>query len=210
MKIVISGVVGVGKSTISNQLATKLKFKIMDEPVASNPYLDDFYANPLQFAFKMQIFMLMARSKQLKFAQTLDNVIFDRSILEDPIFVEVLKIQNNISIRDYQVYCDFYQYVISSALYFDPQLKPDLIIYLTATVDTTIERIKLRGRKSEKNVPRTYWELLNQEYERWYQTKKNDFNFLVIATNNISQTQIIDKIMNYLQFKMKKENGDAK
>ena len=199
MKIVLSGVVGVGKSTISNQLATKLKFKIMDEPVASNPYLDDFYAHPLQYAFKMQIFMLMARSKQLKFAQTLDNVIFDRSILEDPIFVEVLKIQNNISIRDYQVYCNFYQYVISSALYFDPQLKPDLIIYLKATVDTTIERIKLRGRQSEKNVPRAYWELLNQEYERWYQTEKNNFNFLVIDTNNITQTQIIDKIMNYLQ-----------
>ncbi|BDT02487.1 hypothetical protein SHM_01330 [Spiroplasma ixodetis] len=71
MKIVLSGVVGVGKSTISRELAKLLKYKIMDEPVTSNPYLDDFYQNPLEYAFKMQVFMLMARSKQLKEAQNL-------------------------------------------------------------------------------------------------------------------------------------------
>ncbi|WP_308150062.1 deoxynucleoside kinase [Spiroplasma sp. AdecLV25b] len=198
MKIVLSGVVGVGKSTVSNQLSKQLKYKIMDEPVANNPYLDDFYQNPLQYAFKMQIFMLMARSKQLKDSQKLENVIFDRSILEDPIFVEVLKVQDNMSDRDYQVYLDFYNNVIISSLYFDPQVKPDLIIYLRVDVDKAIERIKLRGRESEKNVPREYWKLLNDKYEQWYEREKKQFNFLVIDTNDITPDEIIKKITDYL------------
>lgn len=206
MKIVLAGVVGVGKSTISTQLAKQLKFKIMDEPVASNPYLDDFYQNPLEYAFKMQIFMLMARSKQLKDSQELENVIFDRSILEDPIFVEVLKAQYNMTDRDYQVYLDFYKCVITSSLYFDPQIKPDLIIYLRVDVDTAIERIKLRGRESEKNVPREYWKLLNDKYEQWYENEKKQFNFLVINTNDITPDEIIKKINDYLECTLKSKH----
>jgi len=156
MKIILAGVVGVGKSTISEMLAKKLNFKLMQEPVACNPYLEDFYSKPKDFSFKMQIFMLMARSKQLKDAIDEENVIFDRSILEDPIFVEVLKAQNNINNVDYQVYYDFYNNVIVSSLYFDPKIKPDLIIYLRVTTENAIKRINQRGRNAEKDVPASY------------------------------------------------------
>ncbi|MBP1526011.1 MAG: deoxynucleoside kinase [Spiroplasma sp. WSS] len=199
MKIVLSGVVGVGKSTISRELAKLLKYKIMDEPVTSNPYLDDFYQNPLEYAFKMQVFMLMARSKQLKEAQNFNNVIFDRSILEDPIFVEVLKAQNNMNDRDYEVYLNFYNNVIISSLYFDPQIKPDLIVYLKANLENTIERINLRGRESEKHVPHEYWSLLNKKYEQWYEKEKNNFNFLVIDTNDLTPKEIVQKIIDYIK-----------
>ena len=199
MKIVLSGVVGVGKSTISRKLGKLLKYKIMDEPVTSNPYLDDFYQNPLEYAFKMQVFMLMARSKQLKEMQNSKNVIFDRSILEDPIFVEVLKIQNNINDRDYQVYLNFYNNVIISSLYFDPQIKPDLIVYLKASLENTIKRINLRGRESEKKVLHEYWRLLNKKYEQWYENEKDNFNFLVIDTNNLTPKEIVQKIINYIK-----------
>ncbi|WJG69369.1 deoxynucleoside kinase [Spiroplasma ixodetis] len=199
MKIVLSGVVGVGKSTISKELAKLLKYKIMDEPVTSNPYLDDFYQNPLEYAFKMQVFMLMARSKQLKEAQNFNNVIFDRSILEDPIFVEVLKTQNNMNDRDYEVYLNFYNNVIISSLYFDPQIKPDLIVYLKANLENTIERINLRGRESEKHVDHEYWSLLNKKYEQWYEKEKNNFNFLVIDTNDLTPKEIVQKIIDYIK-----------
>lgn len=199
MKIVLSGVVGVGKSTISRELAKLLKYKIMDEPVTSNPYLDDFYQNPLEYAFKMQAFMLMARSKQLKEAQNFNNVIFDRSILEDPIFVEVLKAQNNMNNRDYEVYLNFYNNVIISSLYFDPQIKPYLIVYLKSNLENTIERINLRGRESEKNVPHEYWILLNKKYEQWYEKEKNNFNFLLIDTNDLTPKEIVQKIIDYIK-----------
>ncbi|MDQ7982991.1 MAG: deoxynucleoside kinase [Spiroplasma sp.] len=195
MKIVLSGVVGVGKSTISEKLAQKLNFKIMQEPVATNPYLDDFYANPKDFAFKMQIFMLMARSKQLKAAINEKNVIFDRSILEDPIFVEVLKAQNNINDVDYQVYYDFYQHVVISSLYFDPKIKPDLIIYLKVTTENAIKRINQRGRESEKHVSPSYWKLLNEKYEDWYLKNRNKLPFFVIDANSKNPDEIVNEIL---------------
>lgn len=195
MKIVLAGVVGVGKSTISSKLAAKLNFKVMEEPVAENPYLDDFYANPKAFAFKMQVFMLMARSKQLKDAIDEENVIFDRSILEDPIFVEVLKAQNNISDVDYQVYYDFYNHVVVSSLYFDPKIKPDLIVYLQVTTENAVKRIEQRGRESEKHVAISYWELLNQKYQAWYQKNQDKFPFLVVDTNDKNPDEIVEQIM---------------
>lgn len=195
MKIVLAGVVGVGKSSISEKLAEKLNFKLMQEPVANNPYLDNFYANPKEFAFKMQVFMLMARSKQLKEAIDEENVIFDRSILEDPIFVEVLKAQNNISAVDYQVYYDFYNHVVISSLYFDPKIKPDLIVYLQVTTENAIARINQRGRESEKHVDASYWELLNQKYQEWYQKNKDKFPFLIVDTNNKNLDETVAEIM---------------
>lgn len=199
MKIILAGVVGVGKSTISAKLAEKLNFKVMEEPVADNPYLDDFYANPKEYAFKLQVFMLMARSKQLKAAIDEDNVIFDRSILEDPIFVEVLKTQNNISERDYQVYYDFYNHVVVSSLYFDPKIKPDLIVYLQVTTENAIERIDQRGRESEKHVDATYWELLNQKYGEWYQKTKEKLPFLVVDTNTKNPDEVVSEILNFIK-----------
>lgn len=199
MKIVLAGVVGVGKSTISAKLAEKLNFKMMEEPVANNPYLDDFYANPKEYAFKLQVFMLMARSKQLKAAIDEDNVIFDRSILEDPIFVEVLKAQDSISERDYQVYYDFYNHVVISSLYFDPKIKPDLIVYLQVTTENAIERIAQRGRASEKQVDSAYWELLNQKYDEWYQKTKVKLPFLVVDTNTKNPDEIVSEILKFIK-----------
>lgn len=199
MKIILAGVVGVGKSTISEMLAKKLNFKLMQEPVATNPYLDDFYAKPKDFAFKMQIFMLMARSRQLKAAINEENVIFDRSILEDPIFVEVLKVQNNINDVDYQVYYDFYENVIVSSLYFDPKIKPDLIVYLKVTTENAIKRINQRGRNSEKHVPTSYWELLNEKYEEWYLKTRNKLPFFVVDTNKRNPEAIVNDIFHQIK-----------
>lgn len=195
MKIVLAGVVGVGKSTISAILADKLNFKIMAEPVDENPYLDDFYANPKEFAFKMQIFLLMARSKQLKAATQEENIIFDRSILEDQIFVEVLKEQGNFNETDYQVYYDFYNHVVVSSIYFDPKIKPDLIVYLKVTTENAITRINQRGRESEKHVAASYWELLNQKYQAWYEKTKDQFPFLVLDANTKNPDEIVTEII---------------
>ncbi len=199
MKIILAGVVGVGKSTISEMLAKKLDFKLMQEPVASNPYLEDFYKKPKDFAFKMQIFMLMARSKQLKAAIAEKNVIFDRSILEDPIFVEVLKAQNNINDVDYQVYYDFYNNVIVSSLYFDPKIKPDLIVYLRVTTENAIKRINQRGRNAEKSVPASYWKLLNEKYEEWYSKNNSKLPFFVIDTNKKNPETIVSDILHQIK-----------
>jgi len=125
MRMIICGVVGVGKTTLGKALSLNTGFEFLDEPVKDNPYLTDYYKNTKKYALKMQIYMLMARSKMLKY--TIDkNAILARSILDDGIFVEVLKKLKLIDDRDYKVYKDFVDAVIKPALYFDPRLKTDL------------------------------------------------------------------------------------
>lgn len=79
MRITLAGVVGAGKSTVSELLAVRNNYDIMKEPVETNPYLDQYYSEPKATAFKMQVFMIMARSKQLKQTRAIKNIIYDRS-----------------------------------------------------------------------------------------------------------------------------------
>ncbi|WP_339024681.1 deoxynucleoside kinase [Spiroplasma endosymbiont of Agriotes lineatus] len=200
MRIILSGVVGAGKSTISEELSKRYAdYLLMNEPVKENPYLDEYYRNPQQIAFKMQVYMLMARSQQLKLTKGRANVIFDRSVMEDVIFVEVLKELQLINVTDYQVYCDFYHNVILDGIYLDNLITPDLIVFLRVSSSTAIQRIKVRARASELLIDENYWVLLNEKYEQWYEKHKNNFNFLVIESDNKS----IDEITNIIIDKLK-------
>ena len=197
--MIICGVVGVGKTTLGKALSLNTGFEFLDEPVKDNPYLTDYYKNTKKYALKMQIYMLMARSKMLKY--TIDkNAILARSILDDGIFVEVLKKLKLIDDRDYKVYKDFVDAVIKPALYFDPRLKTDLWIYLRCSTLNAIKRINKRNRKSELSVSYEYWDLLNSEYEKWYNENKDKLNFLVIDTNNKDKTEILMEVLNYIDW----------
>ncbi|WP_342263656.1 deoxynucleoside kinase [Spiroplasma endosymbiont of Clivina fossor] len=200
MRIILSGVVGAGKSTISEKLSKRYAdYLLMNEPVKENPYLDEYYRNPQQTAFKMQVYMLMARSQQLKLTKGKTNVIFDRSVMEDVVFVEVLKDLQLINDIDYQVYCDFYHNVVLESIYLDNLITPDLIVFLRVSSSTAIQRIKVRGRTSELLVDENYWVLLNEKYEQWYEKYKTKFNFLVIESDDKS----IDEITNIIISKLK-------
>ncbi|WP_338955657.1 deoxynucleoside kinase [Spiroplasma endosymbiont of Polydrusus cervinus] len=191
MRITLAGVVGVGKSTVSKMLGEKHKYLVMDEPVEENPYLDQYYADPKGMAFKMQVYMIMARSKQLKQAKITSNIIFDRSILEDPIFVDVLYELGYMNKTDYKVYKEFYVVVVLQSLYLDENIKPELVVYLRVDPEIAMERISKRGRASEQNVGSAYWTLLNQKYEEWYERSKDKFNFLVIDANHKTPEEIV-------------------
>lgn len=194
MKLTLAGVVGVGKSTISKLLGKKYNYLVMEEPVNENPYLDEYYADPKNMAFKMQVYMLMERSKQLKQAKINSDIIFDRSVLEDPIFVDVLHDLGYMNTTDYKVYTEFYNIVVLQSLYLGEQIKPELVVYLRISPAGAIERINKRGRVSEQNVSAAYWTLLNKKYEEWYQRNKDKFNFLVIDAEDKSPEEIVEII----------------
>ena len=45
--------------------------------------------------------------------------------------------------------------------------KPDVLIYLKASVPTLISQIKMRGREYEQNIDQEYLERLNDKYNHW-------------------------------------------
>ncbi|WP_434333391.1 deoxynucleoside kinase [Mycoplasma capricolum subsp. capricolum] len=198
MKIAIFGTVGAGKSTISQEISKRLGYEIFKEPVEENPYFEQYYKDLKKTVFKMQIYMLTARSKQLKQAKNLENIIFDRTLLEDPIFMKVNYDLNNVDQIDYNTYIEFYNNVVLENLKIpENKLSFDIVIYLRVSTKTAISRIKKRGRSEELLIGDEYWETLNKNYEEFYKQNVYNFPFFVVDAELDVQTQI-ELIMNKL------------
>jgi len=78
-------------------------------------------------------------------------------------FARNLYLQGFMSQRDYETYENIYQ----TLLHFLPT--PDLVVYLRASVETLLDRIRRRNRDYEQNISATYLQQLNDMYETWVQ-----------------------------------------
>ena len=61
--IILAGMIGVGKTTYTAQLAKELGTEAFFEPVEDNPILDKYYENPEKYGFALQIYFLNKRFK---------------------------------------------------------------------------------------------------------------------------------------------------
>jgi deoxyadenosine/deoxycytidine kinase len=66
-----------------------------------------------------------------------------------------------ISKRDWETYQAFYRAIL------DAIRPPDLMIYLRCSMRTLRQRIRLRGRAMEQDVPLAYLKRLDRLYEQW-------------------------------------------
>lgn len=194
MHIAIAGNIGAGKTTLTSMLASHYGWTAYYEQVNDNPYISDFYENMKRWSFHLQIHFLQSRFKQINLINTDSNTtIQDRSIYEDAsIFARNLYDMKLMEARDYNIYFNLYQEIISLIP------TPDLLIYLKASVPTLIKHIQRRGREYEENIRMDYLKHLNDKYNEWiYQNylgkyitidvdeidfEKNSQDFLKITT----------------------------
>lgn len=183
--ITIAGTVGVGKSTMTNALATALDFKTSFEKVDSNPYLDKFYADFERWSFHLQIYFLAERFKeQKKIFEYGGGFIQDRSIYEDTgIFAKMHYEKGTMSEVDYETYKSLFDAMVMTP-YFP---HPDLLIYLEGSLDDILSRITQRGRPMEQKTPISYWEEMHRRYENWI----NNFNACPVLRININDYDIM-------------------
>ncbi|MBI5811111.1 MAG: deoxynucleoside kinase [Deinococcota bacterium] len=165
MYIAIAGNIGSGKSSLTALMAEEYGFRPVYEAVDENPYLADFYADMGRWAFPSQVFFLAKRLKQhLEEVNRHVRVVQDRTVFEDAaIFACNLYRQGHLSERDWQTYQHLYE-GIAPAL-----RKPDLLIYIRASLPTLKKRIAKRGREYERGIPEAYLRTLNELYESWVQ-----------------------------------------
>jgi deoxyadenosine/deoxycytidine kinase len=179
--IAIAGNIGVGKTTLTRLLSQKLRWRAYYEKVIDNPYLAPFYDDMNRWSFHLQIYFLSHRFKsQKEISAWPDSCIQDRSIYEDvEIFARTLNKQGFMTDVDYENYRMLFETMV------DYLRKPDLIIYLKASVDQLVERILSRGRDYEQTIDRGYLEQLGNAYETWLdEAEDNDFKILRIDTKN--------------------------
>ncbi|HRN50741.1 MAG TPA: deoxynucleoside kinase [Anaerolineales bacterium] len=179
--VAVAGNIGVGKSTLVAKLATHLQWNPYYEPVAENPYLEDFYSDMRTWAFQSQVFFLRHRlSMHLDLLADPNSVIQDRSVYEDAeIFAKNLFLSGQMDERDYTSYRNLY------TLLCDLLRPPDLVIYLRASVPTLQRRIAQRGRDFEAKISTEYLEQLNGLYEDWV-TNFTLCPVLTVPTDNMN------------------------
>ena len=178
----IAGNIGVGKTTFTQLLSDHFGLDPFFESVIDNPYLEEFYADMSRWSFHLQIYFLHHRFKtHVAMSENGRGTVQDRTIYEDvEIFARNLQEMGHMSSRDYENYVDLFE-IMTSFL-----RKPDLIIYLKASTDTLLTRIRGRDRDFERGIDPEYLFRLNVAYDKWIERISAREEVLTIDTNRLN------------------------
>jgi len=191
----IAGNIGVGKTTMTDIIAKHFGWKAYYESVIDNPYLEDFYENMKRWSFNLQVYFLSHRFQTHKQMTESDySAVQDRTIYEDvEIFARSLYEIGNMSQRDWDNYKALFT-IMTSYLQ-----KPDAILYLRASVDTLLTRIRKRSRGFEREISPEYLYRLNLAYERWIQKEQERNRVIVVETDNFNVFEDKDHLNTILE-----------
>ena len=193
-RINIAGVVGVGKSSLTNLIWDKWKFVPFREPVFDNPLLDKFYYDKKRYAFPLQVFFLNKRFEMCKKSLEYGSSVMDRSIIEDTIFAKMLRDSGDMDPYEYQIYRELFNNMMEHVV------QPDLMVYLKVQPEEAVRRIRKRGREYEVKNDTDYWYTLSQNYNEffydynWSKLLTIDCDDLDFVNNQNDQDYILDQI----------------
>lgn len=175
--IVIEGPIGVGKTSLARILSRELNGRLILERAEENPFLSSFYKERRRYAFQAQLFFLISRYRQHQELSQMD--LFEKVVVSD-YFFQKDRIFASVNLDDAEL--ELYNQVYSLL---NPSIpEPDLILFLQASTDILMERIRLRGKDYEKGVSREYLDELNQAYTNFI-FHYSGSSVLVIETTEI-------------------------
>ena len=173
--IAIEGAIGVGKTTLAKKISDTIKCETIFEDYVTNPFLKDFYDHNQLNSFSTQIYFLLSRIEQsVEVRDTKNLLISDFYFGKDELFAKL-----NLNEVEYAMYQE-----IRKKLKFNPPI-PDLIIYLQASTDILLERIKKRGLDIEINIKKKYIDSVNEIYMKHFH-EYNASPVLIINTSNVN------------------------
>lgn len=192
--VAIEGAIGVGKTTLAKKIATTFNYDTLLEEAEKNPFLERFYVDKTRHALPTQLFFLFQRAQQIHELKQNDMFqpvrVADFLIDKDPLFARATLDDDEMAIYE-QVYN---QLVIDAP-------KPDLVIYLQASTDTLLRRIKHRGINAERTIDASYLQTLNDAYTSFFHFY-DDSPLLIVNANEIdwvnreeSYQQLVDYIL---------------
>lgn len=209
--IVISGMIGLGKSTTCKVLSDELNIPVYYENVENNKILPLFYTsseeeiNNKRYPFLSQLTFLYNKHHLLKEAFENDNCILDRSIYEDYYFAKRNHDLNKINDLEF----DIYKSLLNGILDDLKRLKKnnnDIMIYLKGCFDTVIKRIKERGRSFEVDYGLfSYYKYLHSQYDDFILSNYKDGQIIIVDVDKVDillnvddRNNLIKKIKNVL------------
>jgi deoxyguanosine kinase len=158
--ITVEGPIGVGKTSLAKEIANRFHYQLLNEIVDENPFLGKFYSNIEEWSFQTEMFFLCNRYKQLEdihknFLIQQQPVVADYHIMKNMIFAE-----RTLNHYQFQKYGQIYDILTKD------MPRPNVIIYLHASLDTLLYRVAKRGREIEKQMSASYLQQLLEDYEK--------------------------------------------
>lgn len=174
--IAVEGPIGVGKTSLVELLANRFEGVMVLEDI-TNPFLPAFYEGRAGAAFQVQIYFLLSRFQQQREIAQMNLfqrlVLADYSFPKDRIFAYL-----NLDDTDLRVYEKLYPVLEQEVA------KPDLVIYMQASVEVLLKRIEKRARDFERTIDPAYLERLSEAYS-YYFFHYRETPLLVVNTDDI-------------------------
>jgi deoxyguanosine kinase len=157
--ITVEGPIGVGKTSLAKAISDHFQLHLLKEIVDENPFLGKFYEDIQEWSFQTEMFFLCNRYKQLedihtKYLKQHIPVVADYHIFKNLIFAK-----RTLKQDQYDKYFQIYDILTKD------MPAPNVIVYLTASLETLQKRIAMRGREFEKNIDPNYLMQLILDYE---------------------------------------------
>lgn len=186
--LVVGGMIGAGKTTVSTLLGEELGYDVIREKVDESLVLPLFYTSTEEerlrhrYPFLLQLEFLNARFASIK--EGLRNhgrrVVMDRSIYEDWYFAHVNHQLGGISDLEMKIYSDLLNNMMQEIAEI-PSKAPDLFVYLHGDFETILERIALRGREFEQGEELVaYYRRLWEGYDDWVVNCYDESDVIVV------------------------------
>lgn len=207
----VGGMIGLGKTTVTDLISKELGFTAFYEQVEGNTILPLFYTASEEeqefkrYPFLLQLEFLNSRFETIKQARNEPLAILDRSIYEDWHFARVNTDIGNIREEEFVIYEKLLNNMMQE-LDELPQKTPDLMIYLHASFETVMERIGKRGRDFEQDEELTsYYYELWKGYDDWVLNHYDKSDVLMIdmdkydvVANETDRKEVVSMIESYL------------
>ena len=174
--LAVDGPIGVGKTVLVDKLVRRFEaVKVLED--VENPFLPDFYRDRPGAAFQTQMYFLLSRYKQQH--EVIQQELFQRLVISDYTFQKD-RIFASLTLGDDEL--SIYDKLYTTL---EPQVPvPDLVLYLTADVDTCMARIRKRARSFEKEISDEYMAELIDAYNHYFHYY-NRSPLLVVDTRNL-------------------------
>jgi len=159
--IVVEGPIGAGKTSLARLIGERCGAAVLLEEPEANPFLPRFYQDAERYALPTQLYFLFQRVNQvraLRQTHLFERVtVADFMIDKDPLFARLTLGDDELRLYE-QIYT-----------HLRPQAPaPDLVIYLQASTDTLVERVRRRAVAYENGMPSDYLARLAESYMRYF------------------------------------------
>ena len=185
--ITVEGPIGVGKTSLAKKIAEEFQYQLLKEIVDENPFLGKFYENIDEWSFQTEMFFLCNRYKQLEdtdqhHLKQHKPVVADYHILKNLIFAK-----RTLKDKQYDKYLKIYDILT------EDMPKPNVIIYLNASLDTLLTRIEKRGRDIEKKIDPLYLQQLSLDYDEEMDRLEAQYPSLPILRFNGDEVDFVQR-----------------